>query len=379
MRDLVALALPGGPAFLDALLGAWDNGDAVAPLDVRLAPPAAAAVLDALAPSVVVGPDGSRRRRPRGRPVETEDALVVATSGTTGRARGVVLSHDALRASALATSQRLGVDPASDRWLACLPLAHVGGLSVVTRAVLTGTPLVIHPGFEARAVTEATSGDRPATLVSLVPAVMGRIDPSRFRRVVLGGSAPPSVLPANATTTYGLTETGSGVVYDGVPLDGMEVSLGPGSEIRLRGPMLFRAYRDGSDPRSADGWLATGDAGEWDHLGRLVVRGRLDDLIVTGGENVWPEAVESVLLEHPAVAETAVAGRPDPEWGQRVVAWVVPAKDAAGGPPTLDDLRQLVKQRLAPWAAPRQVVLVERLPRTSIGKLRRAALDDPGA
>ncbi|MGH9068972.1 MAG: class I adenylate-forming enzyme family protein [Acidimicrobiales bacterium] len=374
MPDLVALALPGGPGFVEALTRAWEAGDAVAPLDPRLPPAATAAVLDALAPTVVVDGDGERHRRPGGRPVEEGDALVVATSGTTGRPKGVVLTHQAVLASARATSARLGVDPGSDRWLACLPLAHVGGLSVVTRALLTGTPVVVHPGFDAEAVSEAAGGGGPVTLVSLVATTMARIDPGRFRIVVLGGSAPLGVLPANAVTTYGLTETGSGVVYDGVPLQGVEVSFGAREEILLRGPMLARGYRDGSDPRTAGGWLPTGDAGGWDADGRLAVWGRLDDMVVTGGENVWPVAVEAVLRGHPGVAEVAVAGRPDPEWGQRVVAFVVPA----GGhrdPPSLDGLRGLVKERLGPWAAPRELVLVDSLPRTSIGKVRRARLE----
>ncbi|MBO0747295.1 MAG: long-chain fatty acid--CoA ligase, partial [Acidimicrobiaceae bacterium] len=190
--------------------------------------------------------------------------------------------------------------------------------------------------------------------------------------VVLGGSAPPARLAPNVVSTYGLTETGSGVVYDGRPLDGVEVRLGPGSEILLRGPMLLRAYRDGTAPFDADGWLPTGDAGAWDAGGRLVVSGRLSDLIVTGGENVWPAPVEDVLRRHPLVADVAVAGRPHPEWGEEVVAWVIPADP--GRPPSLDGLRALVRETLAGYAAPRRLVLVEGFPRTSIGKVQRALL-----
>jgi O-succinylbenzoic acid--CoA ligase len=232
----------------------------------------------------------------------------------------VVLTHDAVSASARATSARLAVDPAADRWLACLPLAHVGGLAIVARAVVKGTP--------------------------------------------------PPVVPPNAVTTYGLTETGSGVVYDGVPLDGVEVRIDDG-EVHLRAPMLLRAYRDGRDPKTADGWFATGDMGGWQD-GRLVVHGRRGDMIVSGGENVWPEPVERVLASHPAVADVAVAGRADPEWGQRVVAFVVAAEPAT--PPSLDGLREHVKQQLPAWCAPRQLVLVPALPRTALGKVRRGDL-----
>jgi O-succinylbenzoic acid--CoA ligase len=365
MRKLVALALPGGPGFVGALQRVWDAGDAVVVLDRRLPPNAQADVLGTLGVGEIVADDGTTAT-PGGRRMEDGDALVVTTSGTTGRPKSVVLTHDAVAASARATSTRLGVDPGRDHWLACLPLAHVGGLSVVTRALLTGTPLTVHPGFDP-AATMASA----ATLVSLVPTALARIDPDRFRTIVLGGAAPPVDLPANAVTTYGLTETGSGVVYDGQPLDDVEVRIGPDGEVQLRGPMLLRAYLDGTDPKDADGWLATGDLGRI-HDGRLVVDGRRDDLIVTGGENVWPEPVERVLAGIEGVVAVAVAGPADAEWGQRVTAYVVAADPAR--PPTLADLRARVKEVLPAWCAPRQLVLVDELPRTALGKVRRDQL-----
>jgi O-succinylbenzoic acid--CoA ligase len=304
-----------------------------------------------------------------GRPVEPGDAHDVATSGTTGAARGVVLTHDAVAASARATSARLAVAQA-DGWLACLPLSHVGGLSVVTRAIITGTRLTVVPAFDTQAVEAAARAG--ATLVSLVPTALRRIDPTLFRVIVLGGSRPPAERPANTVTTYGLTESGSGVVYDGRPLDDVEVRLGADGEIELRAPMLLRCYRDGTDPKDPEGWLPTGDVGTWREDGRLRVHGRRGDLIVTGGENVWPDPVEARLAAHPSVAEVVVAGREDEEWGQRVVAFVVP-RDAAG-PPGLDQLRDWVKEQLPPWCAPRELVLRRDIPRTSLGKPRRDAL-----
>jgi O-succinylbenzoic acid--CoA ligase len=346
--------MPGGPAFVDALRRAWDDGDAVLPVDTRLSRDAARRLIDAMRPDD---------------PVQDGDALVVPTSGTSGEPKGVVLTHDAVRASAMATSARLGADAARDRWLACLPLAHVGGLSVVTRALVTGTPLTVHDGFDAIAAGLAAR-DGGVTLVSLVATALRRIDPSAFRVIVLGGSGPPTELPDNVVTTYGMTETGSGIVYDGVPLDGVDVRIGAGGEISVRGPMLLRTYRGAADPKDTDGWFATGDLGALDpHTGRLTVFGRAGDLIITGGENVWPEPVEAILAEDPAVADVAVVGRHDAEWGQRVVAVVVAADPA--DPPALDRLRAVVKERIGPWAAPRELELVAAIPRTALGKPRR--------
>ncbi len=375
MPELVAIDLPGGHSFVAALQQAWDSGDAVLPVDQRLPEVAKEALYDALAPAWIIGADGGggtdRRARPGGRPVEPGDALVVATSGTTGVPKGVVLTAAAVEASARATTTRLGVDPGRHRWLACLPLNHVGGLSVVTRSLCTSTPLTVLPGYDAAAV-QANSG--PDVYVSLVATALLRTPATLFHTVVLGGSAPPRELPANVVATYGLTETGSGVVYDGVPLDGVEVAVDEGTgEIRLRCPMLLRAYRDGTVPLDRDGWFGTGDVGSIGPDGRLTVAGRLSDMIISGGENIWPGPVEDVLRTHPGVAEVAVAGRPDPEWGQRVVAWVVPADPTS--PPGLAELRDLVGERLARFAAPRQLVLTDSLPRTSIGKVRRDALE----
>ena len=349
MRRLVVLDAVGDDTFVAALQRAWDVGDAVLPIDPRLPPPARAALVAAMQVD---------------EPVEEGDALVVATSGTTGEPKGAVLTHAAIRASAEATSAALEVDPTSDHWLACLPLAHIGGLSVVTRALATGTPLTVRPGYE-----EGTG----ATVVSLVATQLRRIDPTPWKRIVLGGSQPPEDLPPNVTVTYGMTETASGVVYDGLPLSGVDLRIENG-EVLVRGPMLLRCYRDGADPKDADGWFHTGDAGKIDEHGRLLVRGRLAEVIVTGGEKVWPDPVEAVLQRHPGVADVAVAGRPDPEWGERVVAYVVPASRA--NPPSLDELRFAVKAELPGYSAPRQLVLVSELPRTALGKVRRARLGD---
>jgi O-succinylbenzoic acid--CoA ligase len=378
--ELVALDLPGGTGFVDALRAVWDTGDAAAPLDPRLPRAARDALLAALRPSRVIASDGEFHTLPGGLPVEEGDALVVATSGSTGHPKGVALTRDALLASARATTERLAVDPVRHSWLACLPLAHVGGLSVVTRALLTGTPVTVLPSFDPGTVEELGRSGR-ATHVSLVATALLRIDPSVFTLILLGGGRPPTERPPNAVVTYGMTETGSGIVYDGVPLTDVEVAIAhfddrsDDGEILVRGPMLMRAYRDGDTGRiiGPDGtrtWFATGDAGSLSERGTLSVAGRIDDVITSGGEKVWPDQVERVLAAHRHVIEVAVWKRPDPEWGERVVAWVVPGDVA----PEVEELRELVANAVAPWAAPKEVVFTTELPRTASGKVRRSEL-----
>jgi O-succinylbenzoic acid--CoA ligase len=398
--ELVALAL-GGPPFVDALRRVWDAGDAVLPLDPGAPRAHTERLLAALAPGAIVESDGERRSLPGGVPVRDGDAVVVASSGTTGVPKGAVHTHEGVAAAARITAAgcerhlaAIGTDPVERvRWLACLPLAHVGGLSVVTRALLGGAELEVHERPDADRIDDAAR--RGATHVSLVPTLLRRVDEDLWRVVLLGGSAIPPARPRHSIATYGMTETFGGVVYDGLALDDVELRIahadgGPGDPgddagpIELRSPTLLRAYRhgpdgapdpDGTDPRTGDGWYRTGDLGALDAAGRLIVRGRADDLIITGGTNVWPGPVEDLLRTDPAVADVAVVGRPDDEWGQRVVAVVVPADPAE--PPTLDRLRDLVRRQLPVAAAPKELELVDVLPRTSLGKIARHRLADP--
>ena len=386
MAQLIAFDLPGGPEFVHALQDCWDRGDAVLPLDPFAPAAHTEAVLDAMRPAAVLGVDGELTRRAGAVPVEPDDALVVATSGTTGRPKGAVHTHRSIEYAAFATSVAAGVVPDAC-WLACLPLSHVGGLSVVTRALGTGAGLVVHDRPDPERIDEARRTG--ATHVSLVPTVLSRIDASGWHTILLGGSAIPRDRPSNTIATYGMTETFGGIVYDGLALPGVElrIALPPGSTeragpIELRSPTLLRAYRGGPagvadphgvDPVDAQGWYRTGDLGSIDaSTGVLEVHGRADDMIISGGEKVWPGPVEDVLRADPRVGEVAVVGRPDPEWGQRVVAVVVP-RDAAD-PPELAKLRELARERLPVAAAPKELELVDSLPRTSLGKIRRTLL-----
>lgn len=308
-------------------------------------------------------------------PVDDDVAVVVPTSGSTGDPKGVQLSAEALEASAHATATRLG---GPGQWLLAIPTTHVGGLQVLVRSVLAGTMPVALDGATTTAAFEAAAarltGDR--RYVSLVPTQLGRLLDSpaltRFDAVLLGGAAAPADLLSRArdagvrvVTTYGMSETSGGCVYDGVPLDGVQIDAT--DRIRVRGPVLATSYRHGP-LRDADGWFTTGDLGSYVD-GRLVVLGRADDVVVTGGEKVAPAAVEDRLRAHPAVVDVAVVGVPDPEWGQRVVAVVVLA-----GRLSLAEARDHVAGPLPRAAAPRELRVVDALPLLSSGKVDRVGL-----
>jgi O-succinylbenzoic acid--CoA ligase len=292
----------------------------------------------------------------------------------------VALSADALRASAEATARRLG-GPA--RWLLALPAEHVAGVQVIVRALLAGADPVVQDlrgGFRVEDFVEATErlGDGPRC-TSLVPTQLGRLLDGgsaalaalrSYRAVLIGGAALDPALRERATgvrivTTYGMTETAGGCVYDGVPLDGVRVDLEDDGRIRLGGPTLASGYLGG--PTFADGWFRTGDLGAW-RDGRLEVLGRADDVIITGGEKVAPALVERVLVAQAGVRAACVVGVADPEWGQVVVAAVEADRvDEAGW-------REAVRAELGRAAVPREVRVVDALPLRGIGKPDRGAV-----
>ncbi len=390
MPDLVAIRLPDARATAAAVSRVWDGGDAVAVLDAHADDEAAADLVARLRASALVHarPDGTGTkvtRLPGAAPVAAGTTAVVTTSGSSGTPRPIVLSAAAMDASADATITRLGCAP-GDQWLACLPLHHVAGLAVLRRARRLGTAPDVHDRFEVAAVAAS-----PARWWPVVPTMLARLVDARAdldgRGILLGG-APPDVAVVEAaraagatvTISYGMTETCGGCVYDGIPLDGVEVDVTTAGRIRLRGPVLADGERqpDGRLVPVADdeGWLTTGDLGEVVE-GRLRVHGRADHVILTGGENVAPEAVEQALETHPDVLAAGVVGRADREWGQRVVALVVPRDPIT--PPTLAELRDHVRARVGRHAAPRDLHVVDEVPHTSLGKVARADLADLAA
>jgi O-succinylbenzoic acid--CoA ligase len=365
VNELVCLDMANSQLFVDRLSRAWDNDDAVFPLDQRLPAPARQQILDLVKPTIMATAEGDTRVD--GQPVENGDAVVVATSGTSGIQKAAVLTMSAVEASARATSERLNV-MLRDTWLACLPPSHVGGLSVITRSLVMGTSLIPVPSFSPDSYEQAAKDG--ATLVSLVSTALQRIDPTLFRTIVLGGSRQAAQLPPNCVTTYGLTETGSGVVYNGTALRGVELEIRD-SIVYVRAPMLLRAYRDGSSPLDSNGWFRTGDRGSLSDTGVLQIEGREGDLIITGGENVWPEVVEDSLRDFESITDLCVAGVPDKEWGHAVHVWVVTENDDLI---SLDALRGHVKQTLPAHCAPRHIHFVTEIPRTALGKPKRSAL-----
>jgi O-succinylbenzoic acid--CoA ligase len=311
--------------------------------------------------------------------------LKILTGGSTGEPRQVGLTYGNFLFSAVGSAFNIGVEPA-DRWLCCLPLSHVAGLSIVLRSVIYGTTAVLLDGFDTEQVaTTLTSGG--ITVLSLVPTMLIRLleagaDLSAPRAILIGGGPVPEAAVAEAldrgatvVQTYGMTETCSQVTTlapedarrkigsAGRPLLTTHLRIEE-SEILVQGPTVAPGFAD------ADGWLHTADLGRIDEDGFLYVGGRKDDVIISGGENVIPAEVESVLLEHPGVADAAVVGRDDPEWQQAVTALIVPAGDGLD----LDELRTHSASRLAPHKVPKRFELVTELPRTASGKLLRRQL-----
>jgi O-succinylbenzoic acid--CoA ligase len=310
--------------------------------------------------------------------------LLIATSGSTGTPKRVVLSRAAVLASVRASAARLG---ANGPWVLALPPTYVAGVQVIVRALVAGHDPVL---LERDPSTGSGRGGWPegaGWFVSLVPTQLRRMlaspdDLAALRNahtVLLGGGPIGEALRAQAAeagvhvvATYGSAETAGGCVYDGLPLDGVAVALGEGGRVRIAGPTLFTRY-DGQPDLTrevlVDGWFLTSDAGRIDEDGRLALIGRLDDVIVTGGLNVPGPAVAERLRSHPAIREAEVLGVPDAEWGNRVVAFVVPA-DAG----IVDELRDWVAEEHPRAWAPRQWVVLDEIPLLPNGKPDRQAL-----
>jgi O-succinylbenzoic acid--CoA ligase len=379
---LVAVQLPR-PQAAGAVVAAWDRGEAVLVLDPDAPPIASKRLLERFTPTHMA--DAAGVHAIGGQPTADGTAAVVVTSGTTGEPKAAELTFAGLEAIGAAFASMLGVEP-DDRALVCLPLHHVAGLAILARARVSGTPVTVHAGFSLNAVAAAPATDG-ATIVSLVPTMLGRLVDAgaplhQYRRIIVGGAPTPPDLRTRAEAigapvvdSYGLSETWGGVVLDGTPVPEVEVMLSDDSEVLLRGPMVMRGYRnapaDTSTAFTGDGWFKTGDIGTWDDDARLHVVDRARDIVITGGVNVSPTAVENVLVSHPHIADVCIIGTPDAEWGERVVAFVVVPDPSTL--PTLEDLRAFGRAAgLTDAQLPRQLQVVRAIPRAPSGKpLRR--------
>ena len=366
-------------------------GATLLPLSPRLTAVERAAIVAAEEPIVDLDDPGELTQTEADMPLlgehDMDDVCArVLTSGSTGLPTPIGLTYGNFLWNAVGSGFNLGVDP-TDRWLCCVPLSHIAGLGIVMRSVIYGTTAVVHDGFDVDRVGAALERDG-VTVVSLVATMLSRlldagVDLSGPRAILVGGGPVPEeplarALEGGATVvqTYGLTETCSQVTTlapadahrklgsAGRPLLSAHLRIEDG-EILIQGPTVAPGRAD------ADGWLHTGDLGQIDEEGFLYVEDRIDDLIVSGGENVVPAEVEEVLLRHPEVADAAVIGREDPEWQQAVTAVVVLEPGSEVSP---DELRRHCGESLAAFKVPKRIELAAALPRTPSGKLMRRAL-----
>ncbi len=405
--DRIATILPNGALAATLPHATARLGATLVPLNLRLAAAEIDFQLSHCNPRLVIRAESDIRGVPLNAATDAQPGTlaVIYTSGTTGRPKGVMLSASNFAASAAASAAILGVRD-DDRWLAVLPLFHVGGLSILLRSAMQGTGVVVHERFDPEAVNRAIDAER-ITIVSLVAVMLERLleargdtpFPRSFRCALIGGGPVPARLLERChrvalpvAPTYGLTEAASQVATlipgesarhvgsAGRALPGTELRIDGSTEgeILVRGPTVMAGYLDDPAATAAalrDGWLHTGDMGYLDDDGFLFVLDRRDDLIVTGGENVYPAEVESVLAAHPAIEEAGVIGEDDETWGKRVVAVVRLRDDAPGA--DAEAISAFCRERLAGYKVPRAIRFTEApLPRTASGKLQRSRLRD---
>ncbi len=364
------------------VVACWERGDAVLPLNPALPSNELRELLELAQPTHLLDHSGLTRLA-HGMPVDSDTAAVVCTSGTTGQPKAVELTRSGLFAMGTGVSDAISAGQ-GDTWLACHPLFFVAGLAILGRSWVTGVPVAVHDSFDLERVQQAPRVEG-ATIISVVPTTLRRLVRADalqgFRAAVVGGAPLPDTQRAAAIATgvtifdaYGLTESWGGAVTNGVANHGVDLMLRDNDEVALRGAPITRGYRN--DPaltRAAfDGnWFLTGDIGKISE-GKLSIIDRMKDLIITGGINVGPTEVETVLAQHPAVSEVCVVGVADEEWGERVVACVIPVDGT--NPPTLDELRGFVREYLVAAKAPKELRIIDEIPRSPAGKPLRRVL-----
>jgi O-succinylbenzoic acid--CoA ligase len=344
----------------------WARDDAVAILDPRSPKIRINERLAALAPHRLIDADGVHELDPHTPPLTPGSRIVITTSGTTGPPKAIVHTEANLLASAHSIRERLSIS-ANDVWFCPLSPVYIGGLAVIARSLLLGNRVLMSKKLDQVSVDNALASG--ATLTVAVTAALPSVDLNGFRSVLLGAQPPPEQVPANAIVTYGMTETGSGLIYDGRPLSGVEVRI-VNDVIELRGPMIAKYYRNGAAILDGDGWLTTGDLGSWSEDGALRVLGRASELINSGGYKVNPLRVEAAVNAKfgDDLGDLCVVATTDDRFGEAVTL-VITSPTA----PDLDTLRNRLDS-LERHELPRKIIAVESIPRTETGKPMRKSL-----
>nr|WP_276977937.1 AMP-binding protein [Ferrimicrobium acidiphilum] len=366
MNQLVAIQLEPTEQLVEMIAKCWARDDAVAVLDPRSPKMRIEERLAVLAAHRLVNSDGIHELDPHAPVLPTGSRIVITTSGTTGPPKAIVHTEANLLASAQSIQRRLAIN-ANDVWFCPLSPAYIGGLAVIARSLLLGNRVLMGQHLDQVSVDNALASG--ATLTVAVTAALPSVDLSGFRSVLLGAQPPPEQVPTNAIVTYGMTETGSGVIYDGHPLDGVEVRI-VDDVIELRGPMMAKHYRNGAPVLDGDGWLNTGDLGSFSDDGSLRVLGRASELINSGGHKVNPLRVEAAVSAQfgDDLGDLCVVATTDDRFGEAVTLVVTSPK-----PPDLNTVRNHLDS-LERYELPRRIITVESIPRTETGKPMRKTL-----
>ncbi len=382
MNNLVAIDLPQTQDLLKLIASIWDDGDAIYFIDQRFSDKLKQQAIDSVRPKYLINLEGKCELN-NSIEVCHGDALIISTSGTTGKPKALIHTFDSLKSHSRLVNEYLKINSQKDKWIACLPLNHIGGLGVVLRSMFENFEVAILEKPDPKRINDLNR--EGFNLISLVITILSKIDISHFKAVVLGGMAEPEKTQDNVFATYGLTETGGGVVYNGQTLNKVSIRIDKDSSlISVKTPTLFRGYRSlfnetlhvyeisaqGIEPELTDGYFQTSDCGFFDN-DRLKILGRTDDVINTGGEKIWPGTIESEISAIEGIIEVAVVPVADVKWGHKIVAAITKQPQSKI---TVTEIANVIRDSLSDWAVPKEIKFVQELPKTSIGKIDKQAV-----
>jgi O-succinylbenzoic acid--CoA ligase len=382
VNNLVAIDLPQTQDLLKLIASIWDDGDAIYFIDQRFSDKLKQQAIDSVRPKYLINLEGKCELN-NSIEVCHGDALIISTSGTTGKPKALIHTFDSLKSHSRLVNEYLKINSQKDKWIACLPLNHIGGLGVVLRSMFENFEVAILEKPDPKRINDLNR--EGFNLISLVITILSKIDISHFKAVVLGGMAEPEKTQDNVFATYGLTETGGGVVYNGQTLNKVSIRIDKDSSlISVKTPTLFRGYRSlfnetlhvyeisaqGIEPELTDGYFQTSDCGFFDN-DRLKILGRTDDVINTGGEKIWPGTIESEISAIEGIIEVAVVPVADVKWGHKIVAAITKQPQSKI---TVTEIANVIRDSLSDWAVPKEIKFVQELPKTSIGKIDKQAV-----